>query len=242
MCKIIDIFTEKLRNEFQFVWERVKMKSVKEMKLCEKNEKFAVKHINALFCGSYLLVIVLALFLIAHISQSPRYDLETFLKFELARHERVKRDEQPKGWVGSSWKFNLFISWLYERKIRSDTSERIRRKVFTRKCDYYIFRFANFKAIPTLNFCFPSTKTFLQRNETFSTARRVVRAKRWIDISGVMDFSSFVFNVQNAGGVICFFFCSRFSDCLKFLLNPHQFRFMRISNSHIVLCHCVRRE
>lgn len=103
MCKIIDIFTEKLRNEFQFVWERVKMKSVNEMKLCEKEEKFAVKHINALFCGSYLLAIVLALFLIAHISQSPRYDLETFLKFELARHERVKRDEQPKGWVGSSW-------------------------------------------------------------------------------------------------------------------------------------------
>jgi hypothetical protein len=71
------------------------MKSANTMK-DEKCEKFAVKHINALFCGSYLLTIVLTLILITHISQSPRYDLETFLKFELARHERVKRDEQPK--------------------------------------------------------------------------------------------------------------------------------------------------
>jgi hypothetical protein len=87
---------EKVWNEIKLECEGVEMKSANTMK-DEKCEKFAVKHINALFCGSYLLTIVLTLILITHISQSPRYDLETFLKFELARHERVKRDEQPKG-------------------------------------------------------------------------------------------------------------------------------------------------
>lgn len=121
MQKLSIFPTEKVHHEFLFEWGQVvMMKLENKMKLSEKNEKFALKHINVLFCGSYLCTIVLTLTLIVHISQSPRYDLETFLRSELTRHERVKRDEQPKGWV-CSWFDNLilFISWLFRRKLPS---------------------------------------------------------------------------------------------------------------------------
>jgi hypothetical protein len=74
------------------------MKSESRKKLCEKEtEKFALKYINALFCGSYLFTIVIALILITHIWQSPRHDIEKFIENELAKHEHIKEDKLTEG-------------------------------------------------------------------------------------------------------------------------------------------------
>lgn len=77
------------------------MKSENKVKLCEEeselNQKFAVKHINLLFCGAYLFTTVITLVLITHICQNPRHDIEKFLETELAKHEQIKQDKRPEG-------------------------------------------------------------------------------------------------------------------------------------------------
>lgn len=63
-------------------------------KLCEGvsecNEKFAVKNINLLICGSYWMTVVIALALTAYIelqSQKIQNNFEKFLENELLKHK-----------------------------------------------------------------------------------------------------------------------------------------------------------
>lgn len=77
-----------------------KMKSSAEKeeksKLCREvsNEKFAIKYINLLVCGSYLITFVIALALTTYIhyvgekqSQKMQINFEKFLEKELLKHK-----------------------------------------------------------------------------------------------------------------------------------------------------------
>lgn len=63
-------------------------------KLCKQasecNEKFAIKNINLLICGSYLITIVIALALTAYVeyrSQKIQINFEKYLENELLKHK-----------------------------------------------------------------------------------------------------------------------------------------------------------
>lgn len=72
------------------------------------HQKFAVKHINSLICGSYFTTIVIALALTAYIhyvgeqqSQKIQISLEKFVENELLKLEEYnnKKNERLHGWV-----------------------------------------------------------------------------------------------------------------------------------------------
>ena len=68
-----------------------------KLKLCrevsECNEKFAIKNINLLICGSYLITIVIALALTTYVhyvesqSQKIQINFEKFMEKELLKHK-----------------------------------------------------------------------------------------------------------------------------------------------------------
>lgn len=96
-----------------------KMKSARasyeKSSLCGKDEeqqpsKFAIKHINSLFCASYLITIVIALNLTAYIhyvsenrSREIQINVEKFVESELLKHKEYnnRNTEQQSflGWV-----------------------------------------------------------------------------------------------------------------------------------------------
>lgn len=80
-----------------------KSKLCKSSDACELHQKFAIKHINSLFCASYLITIVIALTLTTYIhyvgeskSQKIQFTFEKFLENELLKYKEYNNKENQR--------------------------------------------------------------------------------------------------------------------------------------------------
>lgn len=69
----------------------------------EPHQKFAIKHINSLFCASYLITIVIALALTAYIqyagehrSREIQFSFEKFVENELLKHKEYNNNKMSE--------------------------------------------------------------------------------------------------------------------------------------------------